>query len=201
MDDDSLHTLLARGRLSGAQRDRILDHVLEQRATPRPGWRRWAVVAGVALPAAAAVALAVGLRGGASERGAGGTWLVPKGEATGVQLEARCPERAAGTCRSGDRLIFSADGVKRSGFLAAYAVCESGERIWYFPTVNGSMPSVDASAGHVVVDQTARIGAEHGTGRCTLSLFLLEQRADRAALLGGAAVFAGKASISFEVQP
>jgi len=201
VDDDTLHTLLSKGRLSGAQRERILGRVLEQHAPQRPRFRRWGVMAAVALPAAAAVALAVGLSGRSPAPDESGEWLVPKGSATGVHLEARCPERAPGSCRHGDRLIFSADGAKRDGFLGAYAICSTGERIWYFPTADGTMPSVHAGAGHVVADHAARIGAEHGAGRCDLSLFLLERRADRASILAGSAAVTGKASIAFEVQP
>jgi hypothetical protein len=201
MDDETLHTLLARGRLSGAQRERILDRVLEQHAPPQRRFRRWAVMAAVALPAAAAVVLALGLREGTVGPDANREWLVPKGSTPGVQLEARCPERAPGTCRHGDRLIFSADGVKRDAFLAAFAVCGSGERIWYFPSADGTMPSIRAGAGHVVADHAARIGVEHGTGRCELSLSLLERRAERATILAGSAALSGKATISFEVMP
>jgi hypothetical protein len=200
MDDDSLHSLLARGRLSGAQRDRILDRVLDEHAAARPR-RRWAIAAGVALPVAAAIALALGLRATATEGDAPGGWLVPKGDGVSIHLEARCPERAAGSCHKGDRLVFSADGVKRNGFFAAHATCGSGERIWYFPAADGTLPSIRAEAGHVVVNQAARIGDEHGTGRCELSLFLLEEPADRAEVLAGSAKIAAKATISLEVLP
>jgi hypothetical protein len=147
------------------------------------------------------LALAVGLRGGTSGGEPEPGWLVPKGERPGANLEAACPNRAPGECRRGDRLVFSADGVKKDGLFAAYAECGSRERIWYFPTADGTLPTLRATAGHTVVDQAARIGDEHGVGPCKLHLFLLEQREDRATLLSGGAHGTGSAVIPLTILP
>jgi hypothetical protein len=201
MDDESLHSLLARGRLSGAQRDRILDRVLDEHATPRPASRRWVVVAaGVALPAAAAVALAIGL-GEPSGGDDGSSPLVPKGAPSGAVLGASCRNRPPGECRPGDRLIFSVDGADAGGSFAAYAECGSRERIWYFPSAGGAAPSVPARGGLHVVEQVVRIGEEHGTGPCKVQLFLLDGPEDRAALLSGTAHVTAKATISLMITP
>lgn len=200
MDDDSLHSLLAKGRLSGSQRDRILDRVLDEHARRERPARRWLMAAGITLPIAAAVLLAIGPKSGPREPGRGEGWLVAKGEASGALLEAHCENRATGTCKAGDRLIFSVDGAKGGGFFAGYAVCASSERIWYFPTADGALPSVPAGTGHFIVDQAARIGPEHRAGRCTLHLFLLERQADRDSLLAGT-VPATKTTIVVEVSP
>src|SRR5688572_13823291 len=98
MDDDSLHSLLARGRLSGAQRERILERVLDEHATPRRAARRWVVAASIALPAAALVALAIGLREPAGDQARSGP-LVPKGAPSGAVLGASCRNRPPGVCR------------------------------------------------------------------------------------------------------
>ncbi|HEX6767579.1 MAG TPA: hypothetical protein VF103_18900 [Polyangiaceae bacterium] len=201
MDDDSLHTLLSEGRLSGAQRDRILERVLDEHASPRRRPRTWVLVAGVALPAAAILALVVGMHRRAPEGDAGAGWLVPKGERSGAHLEASCPNRAPGQCRKGDRLVFSVDGAKRDAFFAAYAECGSNERIWYFPTSDGNLPRVPATTGHVIVDQAARVGEEHGLGRCKIHLFLLGRPENRAALLSGESSTLGNAVVPLTIAP
>jgi hypothetical protein len=200
MDDDSLHSLLARGRLSGAQRDRILERVLDEHAPPRRAFRRWVVAASVALPAAAAMALVLALRGPAGDDAEVGA-PVPKGAHAGAVFEARCSDRAPGQCRSGDRLIFSVDGADAGGSLAGYAECGAHERIWYFPTMDGAAPRIPARAGVQVVEQVVRIGKEHGTGPCKVHLFLLEAPGDRASLLSGKARVRASAVIPLTIGP
>jgi hypothetical protein len=200
MDDDSLHSLLARGRLSGAQRERILERVLDEHATPRRASRRWVVAASIALPAAAVVALVIGLREPAGGDAGLGP-LVPKGAPAGAVLGASCRNRLPGECRHGDRLIFSVDGADAGGSFAGYAECRSPERIWYFPSADGAAPSVPASAGLHVVEQAVRIGQEHGTGPCKVHLFLLDGPAERAAVLSGTAGVTAKAVIPLTVTP
>jgi hypothetical protein len=181
-DDESLHSLLAQGGLSGAQRDRILENVLDAQAKPRRGKRFITVGLGALLPVAALVALGISRGGGDSEDKG---WLVAKGVGTGAVLEARCPKRKAGECHVGDRLIFEANGVKDGGLFAAYAECGSRPRVWYFPSPDGEMPALPARPGLVVVPQAARIGEEHGVGACSIHLWLLEGRVGREQLLSG----------------
>src|SRR5688500_5279708 len=120
VDDESLHMLLARGRLSGPQRDRILEHVLDAQARPRRRFGPWTVGLAAALPVAAVVALA--LRGPLeAPKAPSGEWLVPKGDVAEPLLVANCPGRASGECRTGDRLVFEVENTGPGGFFAAYA--------------------------------------------------------------------------------
>lgn len=194
-DDDSLHSLLSGGRLSGPQRDRILERVLAEHARPR---RRWVVALAAALPAAAIALVMLGKSSVSpvKER----EWLVPKGASSSPLLTANCRGREPGTCRRGDRLIFEVDGATRQGFFAAYAQCGSSERLWYFPSETGSVPTVPAG-GHFVLPQVARIGDEHREGRCTLHLFLLEASVDRATLTSGNVRPAAINSIPLTIEP
>jgi hypothetical protein len=197
LDDDSLHSLLSRGGLSGAQRERALEGALRRSGTGSR--RRWAWLgAGVVLPAAAA--LAFFLRSPAVPVSPEASWLVAKGE-RGPVLRATCPGRAMGECHAGDQLIFEVEGATRAGFFAAYADCAAGERIWYFPTAAGSLPEISPNGARTIVKQAARVGKEHGVGTCTLHLFALERPASRAALLSGKTEGSFQADVSLVVKP
>ena len=197
MDDDSLHSLLARGRLSGAQRERVFEGALRKSGA---GVRRWAALGGgVALAAAAAAALWIGASATSGPNGANSSELVAKGT-RGPVLLASCPGRPAGECHVGDRLIFELEGARERGFFAAYAECAGRERIWYFPTASGTLPEIDPSRARTVVDKAARIGPEHGVGHCKLYLFALAEKMSRAALLAGAAA-GSRTELSLEVEP
>jgi hypothetical protein len=186
MAEESLHMLLAGGRLSGQQRDRILERVLDAQARPQRRFGWWTVGLAAALPVAAVVALA--LRGSVeAPKGTPGEWLAPRGELSGPLLVASCAGRAPGECRTGDRLVFEVEDTGQGGYFAAYAECEARERIWYFPNDDGAWPLIPPSTPHFVLPQAARIGPEHGQGRCTLRLFVLENRADRSSLAAGSA--------------
>ena len=180
MDDDSLHVLLAQGRLSGPQRDRIFENAFGANQSIRR-FRRPALALGALLPIAAGVAFFLASAPEGGETGPS-RWLAAKGLVGEPELGARCPERAPGTCRVGDRLIFEIDGAKGGGFFAAYADCEARERIWYFPAQDGTMAAVPAAEGYSVLDRAARIGEEHGVGHCVVHLFLLDHPVDRTAL-------------------
>jgi hypothetical protein len=198
-DDDSLQSLLAGGRLSGAQRDAILDRVLDEHAQAAPKRRLWVVGAAVVLPAAALIALAIGFGGSGGSEDDGSGYLAPKGNDAGALVAARCPDRPSGQCRRGDRLIFEVEGAK-GGFFAAYAEC-SGERVWYFPTEDGKLPSVPLGSESAVLPQAARVGPEHGSGDCTLHLFVLDAPSDRASLLSGAARVSSSTTTRLTIEP
>lgn len=196
LDDDDLHSLLASGGLSGAQRDRIFEQVAGAQPEVRRS-RRWiGIAAGALLPIAALVALGISRRDPGVE---GGEWLVAKGNDPGPIIEARCPDRKLGECRAGDRLIFELDGAKEGGFFAGYADCEGKERVWYAPSSDGSLPAVPPSLGHAVLPRAARLGAEHGEGKCSLHLFLLGERVDRARLLAGDVKARARAVVPIEI--
>jgi hypothetical protein len=184
-DDSAIRFLLAGGRLAGADHDRILARI-RRAAAPRRrlGW--WLAGFGATLSAAAAaLVLGVGLRHAAREGDAGA--LTAKGLPGGAGLEARCPGRPRGSCRIGDKLIFEVEGATEGGLLAAFAESASGEKIWYFPTREGRLAQVPASAGTSIVGEAARIGDEHATGRYTLHLYVLDRPVDRATLAAGKA--------------
>jgi hypothetical protein len=204
-DDESVRFLLSGGRLSGAERERILARALRASgpgaAGPAPATRgrRWLALAVAALvPAAAALILLVPRAGrDAGER----EGARAKGPAAGAALQARCPEREPGRCRQGDRLLFEIDGAPRGGLLAAYAEGSAGERVWYFPAADGHLAAVPAAPGHAVVGEAVRLGGEHAPGRYTVHLYLLDHPADRAALLEGRARPSATAAIPLEVGP
>lgn len=197
LDDDDLHSLLARGGLSGAQRDRIFEQALTAQPS-QGGLRRWAATAGIVLPIAALLAFVITRREPSTERG---HWLAPKGTEGGALIAAHCPGRSAGECRAGDRLIFEVDGAKTGGFFAGYAECEGKERIWYAPRPDGTLPVLEPNGGHSVLPQAVRIGAEHGTGLCTLRLFLLAERTDRTRLLSGGAKAGASVTLPLRIVP
>jgi hypothetical protein len=195
-DDSAIRFLLAGGRLAGADHDRILRRI-RRAAAPRRrlGW--WFAGFGATLSAAAAaLVLGVGLRHRARDEGA----LTAKGAAGGAVLEARCPGRPRGSCRIGDKLIFEVQGAANGGLFAAYAESASGERIWYFPTRDGHLAQLPATAGTSVVGEAARIGEEHAAGRYTLHLYVLDGPVDRATLAAGKVRPRAERALPLEVE-
>ena len=182
-----LDYLLARGRLSGAEKERVLAAVLDRtEAEPVPKlmaavigvgrfvhpWRWALATATVLLLAAPSVWL---LRQGAVEDA-----LRVKGtSAAGPVLEAGC----TGGCRLGSVLLFRVQGAEHRTFLAAFAVGPSGEKVWYFPAEGGEMPEVAAKAAPQVLPRGARLGPEHVAGTYALHLLLLPERLGRDELL------------------
>jgi hypothetical protein len=153
----------------------------------------------VTLSAAAAATLWLGVPGAPSSNAPHAAGLVAKG-APGPVLLASCPGRRSGECRVGDKLIFEIEGAKEQGFFAAYAECAGRERIWYFPTASDTLPEIDPSQARNVVSQAARIGTEHGVGRCELHLFALPEKISRAALVAGAGE-RFRTDLALEVKP
>lgn len=197
LDDDSLHSLLSRGRMSGAQRERAFEGALRR---SQRGSRRWgAIAAGVLIPLAAGLALFIGTSEGPGTVPAANSNPVAKGRDEAV-LRATCLGRPAGECETGDRLVFEVEGAKTAGYFAAYAECASGERIWYFPTAQGDLPKISGEEPRTVIDQAARIGPEHGVGSCSLHLFELDRPATRAELVAGGLAGAVRADVSLEVK-
>lgn len=188
MDDrDRLETLLARGRLSGAERERILGDALAAAGAAPAWWRRRALwLLAPTLAAATAVALVVRLDGGFRARGA----------AAAVHLEVGCRD---GACRPGGLLLFRVEGAAAGGFLSAYAEPErGGERLWYFPLEDGTAPEVAAQPAPQILRLGVPIGREHPPGRYRVHLVLSRDRpAPRAA---GADVIATRTA-SLEVLP
>lgn len=176
--------MLAGGRLSGQQRERILERLPDAARDRR---RNWVVAVTALVPLAAAITLLVRPQHSktTAESATVGmaSGLRPKG-GDAPMLAARCEGRATGKCRVGDRLIFEVDGLTRPSSFGAYADCDGRERIWYFPTADGAEPEL-TPADRSVVNQAARVGQEHGVGACQLHLFLLQKPTSRNALAAG----------------
>lgn len=153
---DELDRLLARGRLSRPEKERMFADVAHAIAPRRRfSWR----VAGILVPAFAVIALVpLGLVRSRHDGFRG------KGLASGPTIEAGC----AGGCRQGSTLVFRTAHVTQPSLLAAWAEDEHGARIWYFPTDAGELPSVPPHDAVEVIGRGARIGAEHGAARYTL---------------------------------
>jgi hypothetical protein len=175
-----LDRLLARGRLGGPARERILDAVLARTARPAPAWRRRALVVGLAAAAPALMLLLV-----RAQRPGEGDALQPKGErAPAVQLDLRCSEGTLGACPQGATLLFGAVGAPAGGYLAAFAQPEAGgARIWYFSAESEAPPLGSAQPGTRVATRGIRLGPEHAPGRYQVQVWLTAQPVPRAGLL------------------
>jgi hypothetical protein len=179
-DDDELDLLLARGRLSSPQRDRMFEQIVAGMPAPRRNWRRLAPM----MMAAAGFAIIVGLfagRDGFRARGTGG-----------AVLEIGCRSAAGERCPSGEVLLFRVSGVDRPAWLAAYAEPSGGgERVWYFPTAAGASPAIDAGAAPRVLPEGARLGPEQPPGRYRVKLLLFASPPTRAMVLGDTPLASG----------
>jgi hypothetical protein len=164
MKDAELDALLARGRLSGPTRERVLANVLDQVQPPRS--RHWAKTAAfVLLPAAAALALFVGVgRWGSTLSGAHGEGggFEAKGTASDVvHVDAACTGGPMLACPRGSRLVFHVQAGARPGYLAAYAdPAAGGERVWYI-SAEGESPLVQSGT----LERAILIGPEHAADR------------------------------------
>jgi hypothetical protein len=182
MRDSELDALLARGRLSGPTRDRVLNGVLEkvQPAAPR---RRVRSTALLVLPAAAAIALLVG--GGrlastlSGRRDASGTFNAKGAASDAVHVDAACTGGPMLACPRGSRLVFRVQAGDRSGFLTAYAApAGGGERIWYFSAESES-PFVQSG----VLERAVVIGPEHAADRYVIHALVTARSLTRAEAL------------------
>jgi hypothetical protein len=192
--DEDLQRLLARGRLGGPARERVLDRVLDKTAPARTRRRAWLVPLVLALGSGVALLVlvirprpddVVVVRPRSDEdRWRNARWGIKGGAtAAAVTLEARCAE---GACRPGSTLLFSAFGAATPGYLEAYAEpAAGGGRIWYFSAETES-PLVPASAqatqpaGRGIV-----IGPEHAPGTYQVHLFFCSAPLPQALLLQG----------------
>jgi hypothetical protein len=181
MHDDDLDHLLARGKLSGAIRDRIVEGVLRKQASP-PWWRRWALVWWLPPVTAAVVLFAVVPRnGGFSARGSGSAG------ATSPLLEVSCRDGEPARCPQGSALVFRISGAEHGGYLAVYAepIGAAGERVWYFPESDGSSPEVEAQVEPQILSRAVRLGGAQPPGTYEVHLVLGSQPLDREEALFG----------------
>jgi hypothetical protein len=164
---DDLDRLLARGRLSGPQRDRVLEKVLAKTTRPR-GLRLKHVALAAPLAAVAAVLILVGLRppehAEFSVKGRGGS-----------MVEASCSNGPLSACPVGSTLVFRFDGLSAPAHVQAYATPSSpseGERVWYFPTSTVPAPQLSAKAPSELLQKAVVIGPEHSATAYRITIVL-----------------------------
>jgi hypothetical protein len=163
---DDLDRLLARGRLSGAQRERILERVLDKSANPRRRRLAYLMVAAPLVAAAAALIMVPQLGEGSK--------FSAKGNAASL-VEASCSGGLLSACPIGSNLIFRFDGVSTPAYVHAYATPSppnAGERIWYFPTSSVPAPQLKANASSEVLPKAVLIGPEHSASAYQITVVL-----------------------------
>jgi hypothetical protein len=169
-NDERLDALLARGRLGGPARDRILAGALAKTAAPHR-WRRLLTWAVPMTAAAAAAVVLLSLRP-PEFRARGGA---------GPVLEIACRDGSLSACPSGSTLLFRSSGVAEGGFLSAWAVPEgSAARVWYFPADNGASPALAARPETQTLARGIRLGPEQPPGRYRVHLVLSRRPLTRA---------------------
>jgi len=147
---ERLDQLLSRGHLAGPAAERILEGALrDAEIVPQPWYRRRIVLWGSPVLCAAVAALVLVARPSPEGmRSKGGS------ASTGAIVSVECGGRAPGTCAADDLIMFRVEAVARPGFLGAYAEpAGGGERVWFFPSADGSAPAVAAGAEPQVLRQ------------------------------------------------
>jgi hypothetical protein len=181
LSDRQIDSLLARGDLSGAESDRILENVLNRRAH-RPLWRRLLVPAGGSLTLATAAVLLL----------VAGPWSGRKTEefsarGTGVahdDLDVACMNGSRFACPRGSTLLFAAREGAPSGYLAAWAEpARGGERIWYFSAEGEVSRIAPPATGTQPLSRGIRIGPEHSPGEYRVHLVVSATPLGKAELL------------------
>ncbi len=196
-DDDErgrMDRLLARGRLSQPEKERMLAAALPAAGASRPR-RRWLWL-GAAAPALAAAGLVLMVW----PRGDG---FRAKGTGGGPAVTASC----AGGCAVGRTLVYRVEGARELLYLAAYSVDGAGTRTWHFPSGSGELPRVTPAAGApVLLPRGIRLGTPGGQ---TLHWLLLRKPLSREAILatpdgaatGGTAELAARGEMGLTVAP
>lgn len=184
--DERLDALLAQGRLSGPERDRILKGVLDQSvARRRAPVFRWLLGGTMALVAAGAAGVLLIPR---MQKEPAGFAVRGAGQAVGVQIDLGCLEGTLERCPVGSTLLFSVRGESaregQQGFLGAYARPEGGgETIWYF-SGEAESPAVAASGPELKpLSRGIRLGPEHRPGRYQVVVVVAQAAPGRAELL------------------
>ena len=171
-----LDSLLSHGRLSGAQRERVLDAVLDRVAPAPRRWTPWV--------AAAAILCAVGGTSYLAAVHSHQHEFAARGAGTsGTRVEVVCLGGSLDACPRGSHLAFRVAGPK-GGYLTAYAVPEGGgERIWYFSGDDESPIVTPSTTSTEPMDRVVVVGDEHGAGGFTLHISISERPLARAAAL------------------
>jgi hypothetical protein len=175
--DSELDQLLARGRLSGIEYDRIEERVLE-RVRPERQKRWWFALA----PATAAASLlGVWLLGGNVEPSDRFT-AKGGGDAPQAVIDVGCEGPQPHVCRLGQTLMFSVGATEKRGHVAAYAERvddPAAPRIWYFPSRSGAQPKVEPATETRVLGEGVRLGAPHVPGRYRVHVWISDTPYER----------------------
>ncbi len=181
-NDGELDRLLARGELSRPEKERILGAVLQRTRADATAadrgaswlwrWRLAFAAATVALLAVPGVVL-----WSRAQQAQRGTFATRGGGSTPV-VEVSCRH----LCARGDTLVFRVHDLKETAFLAAFALDESGARIWYFPTDDGEVVRLEPSKRPQTLKRGVRIGSEHPPGVYRIHLVLSRRPLDRKAI-------------------
>lgn len=181
-NSEHLDRLLARGRVSGPSRDRILAGVLRATHPPRRA-RRWVWGLPLCAGATAVLLLATPLRRDA---------FSPKGGTTSARigLEVGCADGVPDRCSVGQRLVFRVEGAASGGFFAAWAErvdnAPAGDKIWYFPSRETGTVEVRHEVDAQVLRRAVILGPEQPPGRYRVHLFLLARSLTRDQILSAA---------------
>jgi len=179
--DDEMDYLLSRGKLGGAQRQRILQAALT--ASREPIWARWrgrlAWSGGALALAGGAAVLLLTLRAPSPD---GASSFQVKGPGDAPLITASCLGARVTACPIGSRLAFALEGGRdEGGFLTAYATpTAGGERIWYLTNEPVAAPNADASPR--VLRKAALIGEGQPAGSYRLQVILSSRPVARDAL-------------------
>jgi len=184
-EEQELDRLLAQGRLSGPDAERIGEQVIastrQEESAGSSGMRLWALSLGLlgAVAALAILWLALPhLQGGPGE-------FRSKGAGSGILLEAGCRHGATFSeerCQHGDTLLLRLSNLPGRVFLAAFASGPAGLRIWYFPTEQEKTPEIAPAAEPRLLDRAIEIGPEHVPGAYRLQILLFSAPVDRSSL-------------------
>jgi hypothetical protein len=194
---DRVDELLSRGRLSGAERERLLLRVLAAGAPP-PWWRRRAIA--WLAPAVAAAALLLFM----VPRSTHDRFRARGGPGAAILLFVGCEDGQRTRCGHGQKLLFSVDGATEHGFVGAYAEPEAGagERVWYFPAADGSSAEARGDRELQTLSKAIRIGPEQPLGRYVVHLVFSRRALSRDEVLkaSGPDVLARDRSL-FDITP
>jgi hypothetical protein len=196
--DAALDGLLARGRLSAPQRERIWTRLRRpMRVREGLSWAKLRLALAAPIVATTVFVLVIHHW---SDRGAA---FQAKGRAAS-SIEVDCDGAPLGACPTGSKLIFRHGRTERPTYLEAYAVPlqPGGERIWYFPAHAGVAPRLGAADEGEVLRDAIILGPEHVAGDYEIHLLVSTRPLDRReATTPDSATLIEKAVIPLRVVP
>lgn len=147
--------LLARGRLSGRARERLLGEILRHPGVPGGRRRSWGIRLALFAPAAAAAAVALFVGRGHDDvrvKGAGGPLV-----------EIVCTAPAGAACQRAGKMLVRVQGLGEDAYLVAYLTArgeDAPERRWLSPpTANERTLRVPASASPQLLPRAVELAA------------------------------------------